>query len=214
MCTEDSPSGLWRTLGKRVGCKPSGVRIPHPPPPDPGTASGSGVFVTCGAAGVPGAVGPGRCVCRWAAARPRAVRAASFARRVASKPGQAPPPPTGTAARPSGALHTSVACDAVCGGASFRFPARQRRRLSEPRQLLGGQSRGDELCLFAAARAGQKRVCWGPVLRVTVSSEPPQGRNAARIRVRCRVRGGSLYMLLDLGRLQDAFLRCGSGHSS
>ena len=45
MCTEDSPSGLWRTLGKRVGCKPSGVRIPHPPPPDPGTASGSGVFV-------------------------------------------------------------------------------------------------------------------------------------------------------------------------
>ena len=29
---EDSPSGLWRTLGKRVGCKPSGVRIPHPPP--------------------------------------------------------------------------------------------------------------------------------------------------------------------------------------
>ena len=37
MCTEDSPSGLWRTLGKRVGCKPSGVRIPHPPPPDPGT---------------------------------------------------------------------------------------------------------------------------------------------------------------------------------
>ena len=28
---EDSPSGLWRTLGKRVGLKPSGVRIPHPP---------------------------------------------------------------------------------------------------------------------------------------------------------------------------------------
>ena len=45
MCTEDSPSGLWRTLGKRVGCKPSGVRIPHPPPPNPGTVSGSGVFV-------------------------------------------------------------------------------------------------------------------------------------------------------------------------
>ena len=29
---ENSPSGLWRTLGKRVGCKPSGVRIPHSPP--------------------------------------------------------------------------------------------------------------------------------------------------------------------------------------
>lgn len=44
---EDSPSGLWRTLGKRVGCKPSGVRIPHPPPPprdlsDPGVLSWRG----------------------------------------------------------------------------------------------------------------------------------------------------------------------------
>src|SRR4051812_14182142 len=28
---EDSPSGLWRSLGKRVGIKPSGVRISHPP---------------------------------------------------------------------------------------------------------------------------------------------------------------------------------------
>ena len=46
-------------------------------------------------------VGPGCLVCPWAAARPRAVRAASFARRVVSKPGQAPPPPTGTAAWPS-----------------------------------------------------------------------------------------------------------------
>ena len=36
-------------------------------------------------------------VCPWAAARPLAVRAASFARRVVSKPGQALPPPTGTA---------------------------------------------------------------------------------------------------------------------
>src|SRR3954452_14576531 len=34
---EDSPSGLWRSLGKRVGLTPSGVRIPYPPPlrPDP-----------------------------------------------------------------------------------------------------------------------------------------------------------------------------------
>ena len=47
-------------------------------------------------------IGPGCFVCPWAAARPRAVRAASCARRVVSKPGQAPPPPTGTAARPSG----------------------------------------------------------------------------------------------------------------
>ena len=60
------------------------------------------------------AVGPGRCVCRWAAARwagllyvpmgggppARRPRREPSARRVASKPGQAPPPPTGTAARP------------------------------------------------------------------------------------------------------------------
>ena len=38
---EDSPSGLWRTLGKRVGCKPSGVRIPHPPPQFPLRSRGS-----------------------------------------------------------------------------------------------------------------------------------------------------------------------------
>ncbi len=41
-------------------------------------------------------------VCPWAAARPLAVRAASFARRVVSKPGQAPPPPTDIAAGPAG----------------------------------------------------------------------------------------------------------------
>ena len=39
-------------------------------------------------------------------------------------------------------------------------------------------------------------VNWGAILRVTVSSEPPQGRKAARIRVRCRVRGGSFYFPL------------------
>ena len=46
----------------------------------------------------------------WAAARPLAVRAASFARRVVSKPGQAPPPPTGTAAWPRGGLPSVGAC--------------------------------------------------------------------------------------------------------
>ena len=79
--------------------------------------------VACGPAGVPGAGGPGRCVCRWAAARPRAVRAASFARRVVSKPGQTPPPPTGTAADPSGALHTCGAWSRTCASA-LRLEAR------------------------------------------------------------------------------------------
>ncbi len=41
------------------------------------------------------AVGPCCLVRPWAAARPLAVRAASFARRVVSNPGQAPPPPMG-----------------------------------------------------------------------------------------------------------------------
>ena len=30
--TEDSPRGLWRSLGKRVGFTPSRVRISYPPP--------------------------------------------------------------------------------------------------------------------------------------------------------------------------------------
>ena len=42
---EDSPSGLWRTLGKRVGCKPSGVRIPHPPRNSPGILEIPGLFI-------------------------------------------------------------------------------------------------------------------------------------------------------------------------
>src|SRR5699024_8362085 len=32
---EDSHSGLVRSLGKRVGLTPSGVRIPYPPPNGP-----------------------------------------------------------------------------------------------------------------------------------------------------------------------------------
>ena len=76
-------------------------------------------LVACGPTGVLGAawcaVGPGCLVCPWAAARPRAVCAASFARRVDSLSGQAPPPPTGTAAGPSDTLHTSGAWLLACG---------------------------------------------------------------------------------------------------
>ena len=104
-------------------------------------------------------IGPGCFVCPWAAARPRAVRAASCARRVVSKPGQAPPPPTGTAARPqrvvqtvreipppptgtaarptnpSGALHTGGAFGAVwCrpGPATHRHRAQASRPAPHP----------------------------------------------------------------------------------
>ena len=60
MCTEDSPSGLWRTLGKRVGCKPSGVRIPHPPPLTPGPVEVPGFLLLVAPLVFPGAFGPGR----------------------------------------------------------------------------------------------------------------------------------------------------------
>ena len=60
MCTEDSPSGLWRTLGKRVGCKPSGVRIPHPPPLTPGPVEVPGFLLLVALLVFPGAFGPGR----------------------------------------------------------------------------------------------------------------------------------------------------------
>ena len=50
-----------------------------------------------------------RCVCRWAAARPRDRRTRAFGSESSiSKPGQALPPPTGTSARlrgPRGALN-------------------------------------------------------------------------------------------------------------
>ena len=60
------------------------------------------------------------CWCLVAAARPLAVRAASFARRVVSKPGQALPPPPGTIAKPCGSfgvLHSgsSVFCLLLMG---------------------------------------------------------------------------------------------------
>lgn len=35
--TEDSPSGLWRSPGTRVGLTPSGVQIPYPPPQKAGS---------------------------------------------------------------------------------------------------------------------------------------------------------------------------------
>ena len=103
----------------------------------------------CGPTGVSGAGGSGRCVCRWAAARPRAVRAASLwlgassrspaAREIATREpaarsgrSRSPPVPSG----PSGALHTGGAwCTDVWLGASAQSLARPRRR---PRALQSG----------------------------------------------------------------------------
>ena len=82
--------------------------------------------------------GPGRCVCRWAAARPRDrhTRACGSEWSI-SRPALALPPPTGTAAWPSGptcALHTSGAWSLMLLGASPRCPARPRHcpRVSQP----------------------------------------------------------------------------------
>ena len=57
-------------------------------------------FVGC-ATGVPGAVGP---------ARPHAVSAASFARRVGSKPGEAAAPPVPSTLAARGACPAHVTC--------------------------------------------------------------------------------------------------------
>ena len=56
--------------------------------------SGSVRGGACGPMGVPGAGGPGRCVCRWAVARPLAVRAAScclLPRQISGRRAACPP---------------------------------------------------------------------------------------------------------------------------
>ena len=146
MCTEDSPSGLWRTLGKRVGCKPSGVRIPHPPPPDPGTASGSGVFVAsgvagvaCGAAGVLGAVGPGR-------PRDRHTRASLGVVDLEARPcPPVPPEPSTPAALVSlGLARPGPATAHRHRGRSLRRPPHRRRMWCSVHRPLIGRSRAAE----------------------------------------------------------------------
>ena len=170
----------------------SGVRIPLAPP-QADIRSGCRFFVCSGAlvrclvvvllvaplvfrASHVLSCGPGCSVCPWAAARPLAVRAASFARRVGSKPGQAPPPPTGTAARPchrprapqpgpaaahryGGALRTlrrpphrrRLVADVLLG-ASARSPARPRHHPPAPRPGLAA--------LHAVGAAGiRDRAC-------------------------------------------------------
>ena len=101
MCTEDSPSGLWRTLGKRVGCKPSGVRIPHPPPLAPEPIE------------VPGFCCLWRCWCSRAPSGPAAREIAT--REPAARSGRSRSPPVPSV--PSGARHTGGACVAVRGWA-------------------------------------------------------------------------------------------------
>ncbi len=118
----------------------SGVRIPLAPP-QADIRSGCRFFVCSGALvwclllccswrrwcsrrRVAYLDGPGRCVCRWAAARPRDRHTRACGSEWSfSKPALALPPPTGTAARLSGALHTGGAWSLMCGLVR-RFEAR------------------------------------------------------------------------------------------
>ena len=70
--------------------------------------------------------GPGRCVCRWAAARPRDrhTRACGSEWSI-SRPALALPPPSGALRRPP---HRRRLVADVWLGASFRSPARPRHR--------------------------------------------------------------------------------------
>ena len=54
---------------------------------------------------------------------PAGLAAASNRAGLVAVNGQAPPPPTGTAAGPSGALHTGGTCGAVCPGRQSGGPA-------------------------------------------------------------------------------------------
>ena len=134
MCTEDSPSGLWRTLGKRVGCKPSGVRIPHPPPlaPEPIEVPGFLLLVA------PPDLRP-----------PRVLPAREIAtREPAARSGRSrsPPVPSG----PSGVRHTGGACRAVCTGQA-------PQALPPPAgtgQALGGSLTGVNRAVIAVPRPG------------------------------------------------------------
>ena len=127
-----------RTVQVRVPVMEWGFNSPlaHDETADP---TGSAVFVVPGCclrpAGVPGALhtrGAGLRRGRRPAREPSALRAFGSARRLESRPGpatahghrsQAPPPPTGTAADPFGALHTSGA-GALMYGSVRRLEAR------------------------------------------------------------------------------------------
>ena len=98
---------------------------------------GGRVGIACGAAGAPGRLRAGSLYVSVGGGPPaRRPRCEPSARRVGSKPGQALPPPTDTAAMPSGpcgALRT-------CGAVSLCVVARPCRRPRIPRSCPPGSA--------------------------------------------------------------------------
>ena len=162
MCTEDSPSGLWRTLGKRVGCKPSGVRIPHPPPLTPEPIEVPGFLLLVALLVFPGAFGPGRprdrhtraCGSEWSISKParalRTLRRPSLRRRLSCCVHW--PGPAGLAAASNRAGHVAVS------GLALPLPAGTAARpCRRPRALLpglGGSLAGVNRAAIALPRPG------------------------------------------------------------
>ena len=105
-CPDRFPAAAWPVLLGRAAVCAGGRRLAAglalPPP-----RQISGRRVAC-------VVGPGRCVCRWAAARPRDRHTRAYGSEWSiSRPALALPPPTGTAARPCrprGGLPSVGAC--------------------------------------------------------------------------------------------------------
>ena len=131
----------------------------------------------------------GACGCEWpgpAAAhrhRGRSLRRPPHRRHLyrLDKPGQAPPPPTGTAVRPSGpsgALHTGGTCGAVCPGRQSGGPALPSPGLvpldSEALDDLCARERGQDLARHEQFRAAKARADAAPSDRARrVDEEPP-----------------------------------------
>ena len=134
----------------------------------------------CGPTGVPGAGGSGLlCVPVGGGPPARRPRCEPSARRVASKPGQAPPPPTGTAADPSGALHTGGAWSLMCywvrcfearpGPAPRRVPYPQfRMQFPDTCSSSLSEKPGISTITFQSMKCA-----WGNCMRICADQAPP-----------------------------------------
>ena len=112
---------------------------------------------------------------------PAGLAAASNRAGLVAVNGQAPPPPTGTAVRPSGpsgALHTGGTCGAVCPGRQSGGPALPSPGLvpldSEALDDLCARERGQDLARHEQFRAAKARADAAPSDRARrVDEEPP-----------------------------------------